>query len=257
MTTTSGQLPGVSSSAQPPSRGGGDALDDRTRIAAGMTFPTGEPFGPIAYEYRAEPGFPGARGDRNIAKLAAEGWELTSRVAVSKKLEQVSFRRAKYPPPPIPPGMQYGPPPAPPWSPPQQVVQGKRRRGCIWWVGAIVVGLVVLGYVLIATGKNPLTPGGPPIVTGSSHTFEFRVTGKGSASMSWGTMSGQSSETSTLPWSKTKTVDGYDSASVVAQSTGAGGEVDCEILIDGVVKAHEKSTGDYAVVTCAAASDLG
>lgn len=221
-----------------------------------MMVPVGEPPGPIAYEYHAEPGFPGERGDRNIANMAAQGWELMSRVSVSKKLEQVSFRRANYQPPPITPGMQYGPPQGPPWSPPQQVVQVKRRRGCIWWVGAIVVGLIVLGYVLIAIGKNRPTPGVPPIVTSSAHTFEFRVTGTGSASISWGTMSGQSSETSTLPWSKTKTVDGFGSASVVAQSTSAGGEVNCEILIDGVVKANEKSTGDYAVVSCAAASDL-
>jgi len=40
---------------KPPSCGGGDALDEHTRIAAGMTFPVGEPSGPVAYEYRAEP----------------------------------------------------------------------------------------------------------------------------------------------------------------------------------------------------------
>lgn len=249
LTTPSGKLPDVSPSEQPPLCGGGDALDDRTRIVADMTVPAGEPSEPLAYEYRTEPGLPGARGDRNITKMAAEGWELTSRVPVSKKLEQVSFRRVKYQPPAGPSGMQYGPPQGPPWSPPQQVVQVKRRRGCIWWIGALVVALVA-GGIIIAVTVSKSVPS-----TSGSHNIVMRVTGDGPAMISYGTTGGTSQETSPLPWVSKKTVNGFDVATIGAQRSGGGaGKINCDITIDGVVVAKEASSGAYAVVTCSGAT---
>lgn len=235
-------------------RSRGTHLNDRTRIADDMTSPSGGQSEPGAYEYRTESGFPGERGDRNVAKMAAEGWELTSRVPVSKKLEQVSFRRAKYQPPPIPPGMQYGPPQGPPWSPPQQVVHVQRRRGCIWWIGALVVALVAAG-IIIAISISKSAPTAPiPSISGS-HKIVMRVTGDGPAMITYGTTGGTSQETSPLPWVSTKTVDGFDVATIGAQRSGGGaGAINCDITIDGVVVANEASSGAYAVVTCGGAT---
>lgn len=205
------------------------------------------PLQPLAYEYRAEPGYPGARGDRNIAKMAAEGWELTSRVPVSKKLEQLSFRRVKYQAPAGPPGMQYEPPQGQPWPPPQQLVQVKRRRGCLWWIGALVVAGIVAAAIGIGTSQS------------TSHTYEYRVTGSGAgtATISYGSSSGISQVTEALPWSTSFTSKGFDAASVVAQRgiDSGDGDIGCQILVDGVVKTDQRSSGQYAVVTCSASSE--
>lgn len=105
---------------------------------------------PTDWEYHSEPGFPGERGDRNITKMAAQGWELTSRVPVSKKLEQVSFRRIRQEPAPIPPHMQLGAAMA-------KVPYGASKpthhlRNGLVFIGSVVV--VVIGLVAVLSVSN-------------------------------------------------------------------------------------------------------
>lgn len=147
-----------------------------------------------------------------------------------------------------PPG--YGPPP-PNWGPPpppQVIVQ--KKRGCLWFIGLIVVILIVSGIFFGTRAGTGST------TSGDSHAIEFKVTGIGQASVNWGTISGQSSDGAvSLPWSKKKTVKGFDSPSVVAQRGSGSGSISCQILVDGVSKASESASGEYAVVTCAAATE--
>ncbi|MDP9797323.1 hypothetical protein J2S43_005835 [Catenuloplanes nepalensis] len=92
--------------------------------------------------------------------------------------------------------------------------------------------------------------GGPK---GEGQKIVLEVTGPAKAGVTYmlGADSSQDNGTA-LPWKKELTsADEFLYVSIVAQKDGAGAEdIACKITIDGKVVKENRSTGDYAVVTC-------
>jgi len=86
---------------------------------------------------------------------------------------------------------------------------------------------------------------------GSEKTIVMEVTGPAAADITYGIGSDQSQETgATLPWRKElKSDDVVLVVVVTAQSKGTG-DINCKVTIDGKVAKENKSTGEFAIVTC-------
>lgn len=87
--------------------------------------------------------------------------------------------------------------------------------------------------------------------TGATKKVVFEVTGPAKADVTFGIGTDQSQELdSALPWKKESTTSDTTVITVLlAQSKGAG-EIACKITIDGKVVKENKSSGEFAVVTC-------
>jgi hypothetical protein len=91
----------------------------------------------------------------------------------------------------------------------------------------------------------------PPAEDGITATFKVTSTGK--ASVSWGTGSGLSQdEIKKGAWSKKVKLDDFDIATLTVTSSDylKSQTVTCEILINGVSKAKNKSKGKLALANC-------
>lgn len=113
------------------------------------------------------------------------------------------------------------------------------------------------------TGKDTKGPGAQgaatassavasaPAAAGPKHTIALDVTGPKSADVTFGLNGDQSQNNGTaLPWHKDLTTnEDFYVVSIVAQSKGTG-EIVCRITIDGKLVKENKSTGQFAVVTC-------
>ncbi|TDC01870.1 hypothetical protein E1091_02005 [Micromonospora fluostatini] len=81
----------------------------------------------------------------------------------------------------------------------------------------------------------------------------LEVTGPKTASVTYGLGTDQSQENDAkLPWKKELTSkETIIIPTIVAQSKGSG-EIECRITIDGKLAKENKSSGEFAVVTCTA-----
>lgn len=88
-------------------------------------------------------------------------------------------------------------------------------------------------------------------ITGSEKKIKFEVSGPAKADVTYSVGVNQSQELDqALPWTKdASTTDTTVIAVLVAQSKGSG-EISCKVSIDGKVVKENKSTGEFAVVTC-------
>lgn len=105
------------------------------------------------------------------------------------------------------------------------------------------------------SGGNTAGPGaqdqGTPEPAKGEKTVVMEVTGAKSADITYGLGGDQSQDNGAkVPWKKElKTSDALLLATIVAQNKG-GGTIACKITVDGKVVKENKSTGEYAVVTC-------
>jgi hypothetical protein len=100
----------------------------------------------------------------------------------------------------------------------------------------------VLSLTACSSTSNP---------TGSEKKVVFEVSGPAKADITYGIGTNQSQELdSALPWKKeTSSTDTTLIAVLVAQSKGDG-EITCKVSVDGKVVKENKSSGQFAVVTC-------
>jgi hypothetical protein len=85
---------------------------------------------------------------------------------------------------------------------------------------------------------------------GKAKTVEYQVTGAAkTASMTYQNDSGDSSQegNQSIPYSKTVTIKGGGFAYISAQNDGATGNVTCTIIVDGVQKESNTSSGPYSI----------
>lgn len=128
------------------------------------------------------------------------------------------------------------------------------RRGTI----ALLATSALITTLACGAGNDGDTEGPGAAQPGSGaaakgHTIILDVTGPASADITYGTNADQSQEQGAkLPWRKEiPATDLPFATSLLAQSKGTG-EIVCTITIDGKVAKTNKSTGQYAVVTCTA-----
>ena len=178
----------------------------------------------------------------------------------------------------------YGRPQPPPYGagvgpggygapPPKKSGVGK----IIGIVAAVLVGLCVLGGIATAltgggddgTDTAAAPTSGPAETPEQSRAAEpaapapseqpaeddkltFKVTGDGSAMLTWIDGSFQTSqETAPLPWTKSIADEGTPGVNVVAQKkSGDDSKISCQILRGDEVVTENSSSGPYAVVTC-------
>lgn len=128
------------------------------------------------------------------------------------------------------------------------------------------IAVIALGAPLIAatlacgsssSTKGPGMDGGssssaPAGTKASGHSIVFEVTGAGTASnISYG-VGGNMSQANgqALPWKQEATSEDTFLITTLSAQNGGSGEIGCRITIDGKVKVENKSSGQYAVVTC-------
>ncbi|GAA1480342.1 hypothetical protein GCM10009624_07820 [Gordonia sinesedis] len=139
---------------------------------------------------------------------------------------------------------QYG-------QPYQQPPQKKRK---IWpWVlgGVILVFILIIGgcMALVGTAANEVDK-----AVNSEVTVTYRVTGEGTASVTWTDQNFNTAQESNaqLPWEKEVKVSGLGK---IASLTVTNNESDsarstCEILVGGQVKYTQTATGPFASASC-------
>ena len=142
------------------------------------------------------------------------------------------------------------------------------RKGCLGLV-AIVGNAFALLFVLVAltgngtSGDRPVmterrilpkstedTRPPPPATEAPAQTVELRVTGTGSASMTYtNAEGGTAQEDAALPWSKTLSgVESGDFLYVSAQLKDKG-DITCEVLVGGESFKKTTSRGEYVICT--------
>lgn len=160
--------------------------------------------------------------------------------------------------PPYPPQGQWPPPPP------------KKRKKWPFIVGGLIVLIVILA-VAVPKGSAPTSAttssggGGAsaqPADTssGTENVVTYEVTGPAKASVTYMTEGFQTAQVqdAKLPFRKdiqfTNDVGKFSGLSLVAQNSGAKGDITCRILLDGKEVASNTSSGAYAVVTCTGAN---
>lgn len=93
--------------------------------------------------------------------------------------------------------------------------------------------------------------------TGKKIVMEVTASKSKKASVTYGLNADQSQDNEAkLPWKKElSSAEALTIVSLVAQNSGSG-DISCKISVDGKVVKENKSSGQYAVVTCSA-DDLG
>ncbi|GAA2855450.1 hypothetical protein Acy02nite_72830 [Actinoplanes cyaneus] len=148
----------------------------------------------------------------------------------------------------FPPQQPYFPGQYPPPAPP------KKSRKTLWIILGIIGGLVVLccggGFAIFGKAASDVTK-----ESKTDHTVRYEVTGGDAADITYTTANFGTEQAggAALPWTKEVTVTGWNVVSLIAQDKGSG-SVGCKIYIDGALKVEQKSTGDFAVVTCTASN---
>lgn len=126
------------------------------------------------------------------------------------------------------------------------------------WTFAAAAAVALAGLACSAGQKDTQGPGAQGSASGATstaggpkHTIKLEVVGPASASVTYGLGGDQSQENDAkLPWTKDLTSnESFLIVSVVAQSKGTG-DITCRITVDGKVVKENKSSGQYAVVTC-------
>jgi hypothetical protein len=118
----------------------------------------------------------------------------------------------------------------------------------------MTVGLGLLTATVVACGSGGGDTAGPGAqgddATGEK-TIVLEVTGAGAADITYGLGVDQSQEQGAkLPWRKTLTSsEALIIPTVVAQNKGAG-TISCKITVDGKLEKENRSSGEFAVVTC-------
>jgi hypothetical protein len=165
------------------------------------------------------------------------------------------------------PPQQYGPPPGgqQQWPPQAQpAAPPKKRRKWPWIVLGVVAFIVLASIFSNNTSTNPVAgPSGAaptsaesaPAPSGDTATVTYEIIGRSKASnVTFNTDGGGSisqENNVALPWRKEITVErGFAVTSLTAQNGGSG-EITCRISVDGQVVKEAKSSGQYAVVSCA------
>lgn len=96
--------------------------------------------------------------------------------------------------------------------------------------------------------------GQPSTVVGPKHRIVLEVTATKAkdADVTYSLTTDQSQENGAkLPWKKELTSnESLLIVSVVAQSKGTSGDIACKITVNGAVVKENKSSGEYAIVTC-------
>ena len=129
---------------------------------------------------------------------------------------------------------------------------------------AMIAGFLVAAVTALACGSGSSDTAGPgaqdndsaTVTSGDGETtVVLEVTGAKKADITYGLGADQSQEQGAkLPWKKTlKSSETLLIPTVVAQNRG-GGTIACKITIDGKLAKENKSSGEYAVVTCTADS---
>jgi hypothetical protein len=121
----------------------------------------------------------------------------------------------------------------------------------------VPVAFAVLAALSLACGagsKDTKGPGAQNTAAGAAkakHTVKLEVSGPASADITYGIGADTSQQNGAkLPWSKELTSsDSVVLPSIVAQSQGDG-DITCRITVDGKVTKENKSTGQFAIVTC-------
>lgn len=98
---------------------------------------------------------------------------------------------------------------------------------------------------------GPGAQGSAPAASGPKHTIKLEVSGPATADITFALTGDTSQEVGAkLPWTKELTSNAdFLLPSIVAQSKGTG-EIVCRITVDGKVTKENKSSGQFAVVTC-------
>ena len=107
------------------------------------------------------------------------------------------------------------------------------------------------------------TDDSPTKATSAKHTAVYKVTSKGgkvAGNVTYMTITGgkvgqEQATNAKLPWTKKVKLAGtgafdYNGLTLVAQAGAGAKSISCQILVDGKSVAKQKSTGEYAVVTC-------
>lgn len=124
---------------------------------------------------------------------------------------------------------------------------------------ALIATLALAATTAIACsagGKDTAGPGAQGGDTGAkdaSKKIVMEVTGPKGADITYGVGGDQSQDNGAkLPWKKEITSkEAITIVSVVAQSKGTG-DIACKVTIDGKMVKENKSSGQFAVVTCTA-----
>ncbi|MEO3930929.1 MmpS family transport accessory protein [Micromonosporaceae bacterium B7E4] len=118
------------------------------------------------------------------------------------------------------------------------------------------IGLSIAAVSALACGMGSTDTAGPgaqgePAAQADGKKIVLEVTGAKSADITYGVGADQSQDQGVkVPWKKEMTSkESFLIVSLVAQNKGRG-TIACKITIDGKVAKENKSTGEYAVVTC-------
>lgn len=87
--------------------------------------------------------------------------------------------------------------------------------------------------------------------TATQHTVVFEVTGPPAADVTFGVGTDQAQENGvTLPWRKEQKVSADVLITVLLAQNKGSGDISCKITVDGKVVKENKSSGEFAIVTC-------
>ncbi len=146
------------------------------------------------------------------------------------------------------------------------VVKGRTRGTSI--AGLILSGLgLVLSIVMVIVYSAIFFAASKAVddtnkAAAAEHTVVYTVTGDSTdSSITWSTYTDGESGTeqasdATLPWTKEVTVTGsseglsFNSFSLSAMNGETGGDITCEIAVDGKVVSTKTASGQYASATC-------
>jgi hypothetical protein len=160
---------------------------------------------------------------------------------------------------------QYGPPPGGQQQWPlvyQASVEPKKRRKWPWIVLGVVAFIVLAAVFANNTSTNPVavpdfsaSTSAAPTASADTADVTYEIIGKSKASnITYNSDGGGSMAQENnvkLPWRKEITIErGFAIPTLTAQNAGSG-ELTCRISVDGQAVKEAKSSGQYAVVSCA------
>jgi len=127
-------------------------------------------------------------------------------------------------------------------------------------VVALVIGVSVYGNsrpaptspAVVSTPVSSTSQEAPAVYVPTGHSVVYQITGGSALSVSYSTPGFGISQAADvpLPWTKAMTFDSDSVIAVVNAQNAGGGTIGCAILIDGMLVAHNTSTGEYAIVQC-------
>ena len=125
-----------------------------------------------------------------------------------------------------------------------------------------IAALALTACTAIACGSGATDTQGPGSqgakaaepAKGKAKKIVLEVTGPKTADITYGLGTDTSQENGAkVPWKKElSSVESLLIVTVMAQSKGTSGDIGCKVTVDGKVVKENKSSGQYAVVTCTA-----